>query len=124
MKNEILFYTNERSRLENCLELHKLIEGGNYYVLFINMQKENVINILFFCFFYLKFIYLFIQIDEIKKEISGQNNNNKEINCLSYSNYVNKDKLIEEFKINKDELNNYSNISGAIYNRLALKDLK
>lgn len=124
MKNEILFYTNERSRLENCLELHKLIEGGNYYVLFINMQKENVINILFFCFFYLKFIYLFIQIDEIKKEISGQNNNNKEINCTSYSNYVNKDKLIEEFKINKDELNNYSNISGAIYNRLALKDLK
>jgi hypothetical protein len=52
------------------------------------------------------------------------NDKTKEINPTFFSSFVNRNKLIEEFKITSDELNNSSEIFGAIYNRLALKDLK
>lgn len=43
LKKEILYYTNERNRLENCLDLHKINENSRiYFVLFINFNKENV----------------------------------------------------------------------------------
>lgn len=48
----------------------------------------------------------------------------KEINPTFFSSFSNKNKIIEEFKINSDELSNFSGISGALYNRIALKDLK
>jgi hypothetical protein len=49
MKKEILYFTNERSRLEGCLDLHKIIENvRNYYILFINTTGENVKKIIIY----------------------------------------------------------------------------
>jgi len=43
LKKEILYYTNERNRLENCLDLHKVNENSkSYFFLFIDFGRENV----------------------------------------------------------------------------------
>ena len=77
--------------------------------------------------FYCLIASLLLQIEKIKKDLyenTKTNSKAKEINPTFFSSFINRNKLIEEFKINSDELNNLSEISGAIYNRLALKDLK
>jgi len=43
---------------------------------------------------------------------------------MNYNNFVSIEKLRKEFKIDENEVNNTAGILGAIYNRIALKDLK
>ena len=102
-KKEIIHCTTSYEKLTESLNLHdiKKNEENNYYVIFIDLNKDEIENKI--------------------KELSGT-----EMTVDNYANFLNFEKLVEHFNINeKKEIDNIENgIQRAIYNRIAVKELK
>ncbi len=82
------------------------------------MKTHRILDVLPQC--YLLFIDLKKhQIEEIKEKLEGV-----EILPENYSKFVNFEKVMKEFEIKYEEIDNDSGIMGAVYNRIAIKDLK
>lgn len=96
---EIVHYTTDKGKVDQSVKMHKTNENGNYYLVFINKKKEDIDNTI---------------------KASGGN----VISVDNYSKFVNFEKLIKEFSITEEEANTENGVPGAIYNKLALKDLK
>jgi hypothetical protein len=100
LKKEIIYYSSEKGKVDFCMKLHKIhLDQPNAYLLFINVNTDEICK--------------------IKSEIKG-----KEITPDNYSKFVNYEKIIKEFEISNDEIDNDLGIIGAVYNRIAIKDLK
>lgn len=100
LKREILYHSSEKGKVDLCIKLHKINnESPNCYFLFIDMSKEDIGN--------------------IKTKLKGN-----EVRTENYSKFVNYEKIIKEFELSEEEMNNDSGIMGAVYNRIAIKDLK
>jgi hypothetical protein len=82
------------------MNLHKIKDDENDYIMiFINKTKNEV--------------------EDILNEIQGLS-----ISAENFSKFCDFEKIIKEFDIKDEELNNELGLNGAIYNRIALKDLK
>jgi hypothetical protein len=100
LKKEIIYYSSDKGNVNQCVKMHSISkENPNAYLLFINFSRE-----------------------ETEKNIIDLNG--KEITPENYSKFVNLEKLIKEFDIKNEEIENDSGILGAIYNRISLKDSK
>lgn len=100
LKKEIIYYSSEKSKVDICVKSHKInSDRPNAYLLFINLNKD--------------------EIKEIKSELKG-----KEITPDNYSKFVDFKKIIKEFEISNEEIENDVGIIGAVYNRIGIKDLK
>ena len=102
-KKEIIHCTTNENKLSDSLKLHNIKnnEENNYYVVFIELNNDEIK-------------------DKIK-ELSGT-----EITVDNYANFLNFENLVKYFGINEEkEINNIENgIQRAIYNRIAVKELK
>ena len=101
-KNNIIFTSTNEEKLDKSLKIHNITNNkkNNYYVLFIDMDKNEIENII--------------------KDLKGE-----EINEINYSKYVNEELIINYFKIKKEEIQSRENgLINAIYNRLSTKNLK
>jgi hypothetical protein len=100
LKKEIIYFCSAKSKTEHCQKLHNIInDNPSCYLLFIDSTKDDIKNI---------------------KEILGGN----EVNPSNYEKFLSYDKIIKEFEISEEELENDMGIMGAVYNRIATKDLK
>jgi hypothetical protein len=103
----VIYYTSVQIRryvyiikqLDAALKLHKENENKDYYIILINYSKDNI--------------------KSIKSSIGGT-----EIKPDQYSKFTDFDKIKKEFDISDEEANNELGMTGAVYNRIALKDLK
>ena len=82
-----------------AIKLHKENENKDYYVILINYGKDNITS--------------------LKSSTGGT-----EISPDHYSKFTDFDLIKKEFDISDEEANNDLGITGAVYNRIALKDLK
>ena len=101
-KKNIIFLSTNEEKLEKSLSIHNIKNNtkNNYYVLFIDMDKN--------------------EIDNIIKDLKGE-----EINEINYCKYENEECLINHFKIKKEEIQSRKNgLENAIYNRISTKNLK
>ena len=102
-KKEIIHCATNLDKLTESLKLHdiKNNEDNNYYVIFIDLNKEEIENKI--------------------KELSGT-----EMTVDNYVNFLNFEKLVEHFDVDeKKEIDNIEDgIQRAIYNRIAVKELK
>ena len=102
-KKEIIHCSTISEKLTDSLKLHDIRnnEENNYYVIFIDLNKEEIENKI--------------------KELSGT-----EMTVDNYANFLNFEKLIEHFDVKEEkEIDNIEDgIQRAIYNRIAVKELK
>ena len=102
-KKEIIHCTTNENKLSDSLNIHNIEKNNenNYYIVFIDFHKE-----------------------EIKNKINDLEGT--EINVDNYAKFFNFDNLVKHFQINEEkEINNIEDgINKAIYNRIAIKDLK
>jgi hypothetical protein len=99
-KKEIIYFCCAKSKTDHCQKLHNIIhDNPSCYLLFIDTTKDEI---------------------KIIKEILGGN----EVNPSNYEKFLSYDKIIKEFEISEEELENDMGIMGAVYNRIATKDLK
>ena len=102
-KKEIIHCTTNENKLIDSLKIHNIEknEENNYYVVFIDYDKEEIKNII--------------------NDLEGM-----EISVDNYANFLNFDNLVKHFQINEEnEINDIENgIERAIYNRIATKELK
>jgi hypothetical protein len=100
LKKEIIYFSTDKGKVDMCTKLHKINESNpNCYLIFINQNKEEV--------------------DIIKKDLQGE-----EIMVENYCKFVNYENIMKEFDIKEEEVENDNGIMGAVYNRIAIKDLK
>lgn len=104
ISKDFIHYTLDNNKLEHCLEIHDVIknfgESVSCFAIVIN-DKDNLAD------------------EDIEKLL-----NCKVLGVEDYSKYIDTDKLKKEFGIQDIECKNETGILGAVYNRLALKDLK
>ena len=102
-KKEIIHCTTNNLKLTESSNIHNINsnEENNFYVVFLDLDKE-----------------------EIKNKINDLEGT--EINVDNYAKFFNFDNLVKHFQINEEkEINNIEDgINKAIYNRIAIKDLK
>ena len=101
-KKNIIFLSTNEEKLDKSLSIHSIENNtkNNYYVLFINMDKN--------------------EIDNIIKDLKGE-----EINEINYCKYENEECVINHFNIKKEEVQSRKNgLENAVYNRISTKNLK
>ncbi len=102
-KKEIIHCATNNIKLTDSLNLHNINnnEENNFYIVFLDLDKDEIKNKI--------------------KELSGT-----EMSVDNYAHFLNFDKLVKHFEINEEsEINNIENgIQRAIYNRIAVKELK
>lgn len=101
-KKNIIFLSTNEEKLEKSLSIHNIKNNtkNNYYVLFIDMDKN--------------------EIDNIIKDLKGE-----EINEINYCKYENEECLINHFNIKTEEIQSRKNgLENAVYNRISTKNLK
>ena len=86
-------------QFDASFKLHKDNPNKDYYIIFIKFDKEKL--------------------SSFKSTIKGI-----EITPAHYSKFSDYELIQKEFEITNDEVNNDLGITGAVYNRIALKDLK
>ena len=102
IKKEIIHCMTSETKLDERLHLHSIANNtdGNYYVIFINYKQS-----------------------EIMKEISALKGN--EISAENYSKFINETAIMDSFGIKESEIEKSENgLCGAVYNRIATKELK
>lgn len=100
LKNEIIYFCSAKSKVDSCLKIHRITpENPNCYLLTINMSSSDS--------------------EEIKRTLCG-----KEADSYLFNRFMNYEKVIKEFEITEEELGNDMGLMGAVYNRIAIKDLK
>jgi hypothetical protein len=99
-KKEIAYFLSSKSKTDLCLKIHKITEENpSCYLLFVDASREEINS---------------------NKEILG----GTEVNPANYEKFLNYQKIIKEFEISEEESDNDMGIMGAVYNRIAIKDLK
>ena len=102
-KKEIIHCCTNESKLGDSLRIHNIQNNNenNYFIVFIEFDNDEIKNKI--------------------KELEGT-----EISVDNYSNFLNFDNLVKHFQINEElEIDNIENgIQRAIYNRIAIKELK
>ena len=102
IKKEIIHCMTNETKLDESLHLHSIANNtdGNYYVIFINYKQS-----------------------EIMKEISALKGN--EISAENYSKFINETAIMDSFGIKEKKKKKSENgLCGAVYNRIATKELK
>jgi tRNA threonylcarbamoyladenosine modification (KEOPS) complex Cgi121 subunit len=105
LKKEIIYHVGDKNKIEPALKMHRIDGEGGYYLLFINQNEETRKQI-------------------IERFYSDLNNKSQTVSVENFSKYVNLDRLKKEFEVKDEELESEGGLIGAIYNKIALKDLK
>lgn len=99
LKTDIIYFSCESGKYDYCLNLHDLDKSRTSYILL--------------------FINNFADFDSICGTLGG-----KIAPVEKFSEHLNLERIKTEFSISEDEQLKHRNILGAVYNRLALKDVK